>query len=155
MKLILQQFLLYFFVIIPLSSQLILSVLSLNSRHNFKQLYWSNSPVAVNHFLVILLPVIHTQRSGRRSLNSMQTEQKQEQTDSLHPPEAQWKQNPHSCWASLDGMGPCGPGPGGLAFLHSGGRREVPWFVARRVPHPVPMGNQTEKDWKRSRGGQI
>lgn len=56
----------------------------------------------------------------------MQTEQEQEQTASLHPPEAQWKQDPHSCWASLDGMGPCGPRPEGLAFLYFGGGEEVP-----------------------------
>lgn len=55
----------------------------------------------------------------------MQTEQEQEQTDSLHPPQAQRKQDPLSCRASLDGMGPCGPGPGGLAFLYFGGG-EVP-----------------------------
>lgn len=106
-KLILQQFLLYFLELIPLSSQLILSVPSLLSRHDFKQLYRSNSPVAVNHFLVILLPVIHTQRSGRRSLNCMQTEKEQERTDSLHPPEAWRKQELHSRWAPPEGKGPC------------------------------------------------
>lgn len=123
MKLILQQFLLYLPELIPLSSQLILSVPSLFGRHDFKQLYWSNNSMAANHFLVILLPVIHTQRRGRRSLNCTQAERK-EGTGSLYPPEAQRKQELHPHWSPPDGMGTRGPGPGGLAFLHLCGRGE-------------------------------
>lgn len=53
------------------------SVPSHLGRHDFKQLYWSNSSMAVNHSLVILLPVIQAQRSGRMSLNYMQTEEQE------------------------------------------------------------------------------
>lgn len=48
----------------------------------------------------------------------MQTEKEREGTDSLHPPEAQWKQEPHSRWAPPDGVGPRGPGSGELAFIY-------------------------------------
>lgn len=46
--------------------------------------------MAVSHFLVILLPIIHTK--GWQEESELQTEKEQEGTHSLHPPEAQQKQ---------------------------------------------------------------
>lgn len=137
-----------------------LSAPPLLSRHYFKQLYWFNSPVAVNHSLVIWLPVIHTQRSGRRRLNCIQTE-KWEGTDSPYLPEAWWKQELarllQITWSHI-------PRPEGLGGWHfytfAEKRTRMPWTVVRGgVSRPVPLGNQIEKDFllglERFHGGQI
>lgn len=65
----------------------------------------------------------------------MQMEKEQEGTDSLHPPEAQRKQEPHSQQALQMAKGL--RGWHFHTFVEE--RIGVPQSVIRRMPHPVPL----------------